>query len=328
MISSVSSRGVVLLSGGGGGARLAAALHQQRSKGPLTILTNTGDDFEHLGLTICPDTDSVIYAVTEQLDRERGWGRSGETWNALSEITQMGGPDWFQLGDRDLALHLQRAALLAEGKSMSEVTATVAGRLGLTGQTLIIPASEQPIRTQVLTDQGEMAFQEYFVARRCEPRLLDVRYQGMERALPNPAFTDLLQESKWHEFDVIVGPSNPLLSVAPILDIPGMASLLRQRARRVVAVSPIVGGRALKGPAAKIMTELAMSVSAQGWTQWIDQRYPGLIDTWVWDKEDQAALSETEASAGRVRFTNTVMSQPKPASAFADWLIEECLGDD
>ena len=328
MISSVSPRGVVLLSGGGGGARLAAALHQQRSKGPLTILTNTGDDFEHLGLTICPDTDSVIYAVTEQLDRKRGWGRSGESWNALSEIKQMGGPDWFQLGDRDLALHLQRAALLAEGKSMSDVTAAVAGRLGLTGQTSIIPASEQAIRTRVLTDQGEMAFQEYFVARRCEPRLLDVRYQGMERALPNPAFTDLLQEPKWHEFDVIVGPSNPLLSVAPILDIPGMASLLRQRARRVVAVSPIVGGRALKGPAAKIMTELAMSVSAQGWTQWIDQRYPGLVDTWVWDKEDQSALSEAEASAGRVRFTNTVMSQPEPAAAFANWLIEECLGDD
>jgi len=321
-------RGVILLSGGGGGARLAAALHQQRPDIALAILTNTGDDFQHLGLTICPDTDSVIYALTEQLDRARGWGRLGETWNTLSEIKQMDGPDWFQLGDRDLALHLQRSAMLGEGRSMTDITATLARRLGLSGTTLIMPATEQSICTRVLTDEGEMAFQQYFVARRCEPRLMDVRYEGIEQAVPNQALSELLSLPAWHEFDVIVGPSNPFLSVAPILEIPGMASLLRERARRVIAISPIVGGRALKGPAAKIMTELAMSVSAKGWTQWFDQRYPGLVDTWVWDKEDQAALSEAEASACRVRFAQTIMADPKPAGAFADWLIEECLGVD
>lgn len=328
MRESQHTRSVILLSGGGGGARLAAAMHNRQSNAALAIVTNTGDDFEHLGLTICPDTDSVMYAVTQQLDRDRGWGRAGETWNALSEIMQMGGPDWFQLGDRDLALHLQRAAMLVEGRSMADVTAVLAGRLGLSGATRIIPATEQAIRTHVITDEGEMAFQEYFVARRCEPRLVNIRYQGVDAASPNQALTKLINQADPGAVDVVFGPSNPFLSLAPILDIPGMTSLLRERARRVVAVSPIVGGQAIKGPAAKIMSELGMPVSAEGWMHWFDQRYPGLVDIWVWDEQDRGALSTSPTPQPPVLLTNTLMAEPLVARAFAEWLMKECLGVD
>jgi LPPG:FO 2-phospho-L-lactate transferase len=270
----------------------------------------------------------VLYAVTQQMDADRGWGRASETWNTLAELKQMGGPDWFQLGDRDLALHLQRAAMLAEGRSMTDITAALGARLGLAGATRIMPATEQSIRTRVMTDQGEMAFQEYFVARGCKPCLIDIRYQGIEAASPNQALIEWVSGIGFQAFDVVLGPSNPFLSIAPILDIPGMALLLRERARRVVAISPIVGGRALKGPAAKIMTELGIPVSAAGWMQWVEQRYPGLVDTWVWDEQDRQAAPAATTPPVRLLTTNTVMSEASSAVLFADWLLEECLGCD
>ncbi|MEK9655430.1 MAG: 2-phospho-L-lactate transferase CofD family protein, partial [Halieaceae bacterium] len=173
---------LVLLSGGGGGARLAAALSKCTVQRPVIVVTNTGDDFEHLGLLICPDTDSVLYATSGKLDRARGWGREGESWQVLDAIQGMAGPSWFQLGDKDLALHLLRAEQLRKGSDLAAVTQVLSERLGVPGGTTVIPATEQSVRTRVVTEEGELAFQEYFVGQRCEPVLHDVLYEGIEHA--------------------------------------------------------------------------------------------------------------------------------------------------
>ena len=312
---------ILLLSGGGGGARLAAGLHAATGGEHFSVVTNTGDDFEHLGLMICPDTDSVLYALSQQIDPVRGWGRGGESWQVFDELTQLGGPDWFQLGDKDLALHLIRAALLAEGRSLSEVTAILARRLGVASAASIMPATEDRVRTRVMTSQGEMAFQEYFVKHRCEPQLTAVRYEGIAAAKPSPSLVGLLAGAASRSIDVVLGPSNPFLSLAPILDLPGMADLLRERARRVIAVSPIVAGQALKGPAAKIMSELGLSVSAAGWMQWMADRYPDLIDVWVWDERDHALADATRIAHPNIVVTDTIMSDRERAQQFAEWIL-------
>lgn len=312
---------IVLLSGGGGGARLAAGLHAATTGERFNVVTNTGDDFEHLGLTICPDTDSVLYALSQQIDPVRGWGREGETWGVFDELTKLGGPDWFQLGDKDLALHLIRAALLAEGVGLCEVTAVLARQLGVTSAVSIMPATEDRLRTCVSTSEGEMAFQEYFVKHRCAPQLTAVRYEGIAEAKPSPRLVDLLVGAESRAVDVVLGPSNPFLSLAPILDLPGMADLLRERARHVIAVSPIVEGQALKGPAAKIMSELGLSVSAAGWMQWMADRYPDLIDLWVWDERDHALADTTRMTHPNIVVTDTVMSDPERARQFAEWIL-------
>lgn len=315
---------LVLLSGGGGGARLAAALSKYTAQRPTVVVTNTGDDFEHLGLLICPDTDSVLYATSGKLDRVRGWGREGESWQVLDAIQGMAGPSWFQLGDKDLALHLLRAEQLRKGADLAAVTQVLSERLGVPEGMTVIPATEQSVRTRVVTEEGELAFQEYFVGRRCEPALRDVVYEGIEDARPSPSLLAALDDACVDgPIDVVLGPSNPFLSLGPILDIPGMLSELRKRARRVVAVSPIIGGRALKGPAAKIMTELDLPASAPGWTQWLAQRYPGFVDTWVWDDAD-GELIATVPDSYDVRVTATVMSEPGAGQGLAQWLLEVC----
>lgn len=314
---------LVLLSGGGGGARLAAALSKCTVQRPVVVATNTGDDFEHLGLLICPDTDSVLYATSGKLDRAKGWGREGESWQVLDAIQTMAGPSWFQLGDKDLALHLLRAEQLRQGSDLAGVTHLLSERLGVPDGMTVVPATEQSVRTRVVTEEGELAFQQYFVGRRCEPALRDVVYEGIEVASPSASLLAALDARADGPIDVVLGPSNPFLSLGPILDIPGMLSELRSRARRVVAVSPIVGGRALKGPAAKIMTELGLPASAPGWTQWLAQRYPGFVDTWVWDDADRDLVA-TLPDSYDVRVTATVMSEPGVGVALADWLLEVC----
>ena len=312
---------LVLLSGGGGGARLAAGLSQALDERPLLVVTNTGDDFEHCGLTICPDTDSVLYAVSETIDSQRGWGRAEESWSVFEELKNVGGPNWFQLGDKDLALHLSRAAMLAAGQDLAGVATALAERLGVPPHVAVVPATESPVRTHVISDQGKMAFQEYFVAHRCTPVIRHVVYEGINSASPAKRLRKALDEVGTAGTDVVLGPSNPFLSLAPILDIPGMQGLLRHAARRLVAVSPIVDGQALKGPAGKIMSELGLEVSAAGWTHWMNEQYPELVDVWVWDDTDQAAAGDLRAEGMDVRTTSTVMSDPKRAAAFGDWLL-------
>jgi len=318
---------LVLLSGGGGGARLAAGLSQASVERPLLVVTNTGDDFEHCGLTICPDTDSVLYAVSQTIDPQRGWGRAEESWSVFETLKNLGGPDWFQLGDKDLALHLSRAAMLAAGKDLSGATTALGDRLGVPPHVAVVPATASPVRTHVVSDQGKMAFQEYFVAHRCAPVLRHVVYEGIELASPADQLRDALDHVGAAGTDVVLGPSNPFLSLAPILDIPGMQGLLRRAARRVVAVSPIIGGQALKGPAGKIMSELGLDVSAAGWTRWMNAQYPGLVDVWVWDETDQAAAGAMRSESMDIRTTSTVMSDPKRAAAFGDWLLGACGSD-
>ena len=318
---------LVLLSGGGGGARLAAGLSQALDERPLVVVTNTGDDFEHCGLTICPDTDSVLYSVSETIDSQRGWGRAEESWSVFEELKNVGGPNWFQLGDKDLALHLSRAAMLAAGQDLAGVATALAERLGVPPHVAVVPATVSPVRTHVISDQGKMAFQEYFVAHRCTPVIRHIVYEGINSASPAERLRKALDEVGTAGTDVVLGPSNPFLSLAPILDIPNMQRLLRHAARRVVAVSPIVGGQALKGPAGKIMSELGLEVSAAGWTHWMNEQYPELVDVWVWDDTDQAAAGDLRAGGMDVRTTSTVMSDPERAAAFGDWLLRVCESD-
>ena len=318
---------LVLLSGGGGGARLAAGLSQALDKRPLVVVTNTGDDFEHCGLTICPDTDSVLYSVSETIDSQRGWGRAEESWSVFEELKNVGGPNWFQLGDKDLALHLSRAAMIAAGQDLAGVATALAERLGVPPHVAVVPATVSPVRTHVISDQGKMAFQEYFVAHRCTPVIRHIVYEGINSDSPAEQLRKALDEVGTAGTDVVLGPSNPFLSLAPILDIPNMQRLLRHAARRVVAVSPIVGGQALKGPAGKIMSELGLEVSAAGWTNWMNEQYPELVDVWVWDDTDQAAAGDLRAEGMDVRTTSTVMSDPERAAAFGDWLLRVCESD-
>lgn len=313
---------LVLLSGGGGGAKLAGALSTVVTDRPVIVVTNTGDDFEHLGLLICPDTDSVMYAASGNIDSQKGWGRAGESWEVFDTLSSLGGPNWFQLGDKDLGLHLARSDLLAQGASLAQVTAQLAERLAVPPAVTVVPATEQPVRTWVHTAEGELGFQEYFVKHRCEPMLTGIDYRGIEQALPTASLAALLEQYGEGGFDVVLGPSNPFLSLAPILDIPQMTEALRQHARHVMAVSPIIDGKALKGPAAKIMTELGLNVSAQGWVEWMCQRYPDLVDTWVCDEADRALFAEGAVADLDVRLTQTVMSTPQRAQAFAQWLLE------
>ena len=324
---SIEDAPLVLLSGGGGGARLAAGLSRAPVDRPLLVVTNTGDDFEHCGLTICPDSDSVLYAVSETIDSQRGWGRAEESWSVFEELKNFGGPDWFQLGDKDLALHLARAAMLAAGQNLSGVTAALGERLGVPAHVAVVPATDSPVRTHVVTEHGKMAFQEYFVAQRCTPVISHVVCEGVESASPADRLRDALDLAGAAGTDVVLGPSNPFLSLSPILDIPGMQGLLRHAARRVVAVSPIIGGQALKGPAGKIMSELGLEVSAAGWTRWMNKQYPGLVDVWVWDEVDQPVASTLLSEGMDIRTTSTVMSDPGRARAFGDWLMGVCGSD-
>jgi LPPG:FO 2-phospho-L-lactate transferase len=217
--------------------------------------------------------------------------------------------------------------LLSDGQGLVEATRALAKQLGVPDSVIVVPATESPVRTHVLTDQGRMAFQEYFVGQRCEPVLKDVIYEGVDAASPSQWLVDLLSQRGTREIDVVLGPSNPFLSLGPILDIPGMLSLLRQQARRVVAVSPIIGGRALKGPAAKIMSELGLPVSAAGWTLWMSERYPDLVDTWVWDEADEGLASSGALNSFDIRTTSTVMSDPAIARQFGAWLLEACASE-
>ena len=272
---------IVALAGGVGGARLATGLAAVLAPGELLVAVNTGDDFEHLGLTICPDIDTVTYTLAGLNDEVRGWGIRDETWSFMDTIRKLGGPDWFALGDRDLAKHVLRTERLRRGDSLTAITREFAEACGI-DQT-IVPMSDDPVRSMIETDAGPLPFQDYFVRLACEPVFRDIRYEGAQTARPSAPLIAALADPALTA--VVICPSNPVLSIGPILAVDGIAQALRNRAVPCVAVSPFIGGEAVKGPAAKIMRELGIVPGAAALTA----PYAGLIDAILCDPDDPAA---------------------------------------
>ncbi|MCB4768338.1 2-phospho-L-lactate transferase [Ancylobacter sp. Lp-2] len=271
---------VLALCGGIGGAKLALGLYRTLGPGHLTVAVNTGDDFTHLGLHVSPDIDTVAYTLAGLNDTERGWGLAGETWHFMEALGRLGGDTWFQLGDHDLATHVVRTQRLAAGETLSQVTAGLATRLGLHAR--LLPMSDDPVRTLVDTEEGRLAFQNYFVEHRCRPRVTGISFAGAETAKPQDDVLALLADGTLAA--IVICPSNPYLSVDPMLAIPGLREALKASAAPVIAVSPIVGGKAVKGPTAKIMEELGLPVSIRA----IADHYRDLIDGFILDDADAA----------------------------------------
>lgn len=289
---------IVALAGGVGGAKLAYGLYRALGE-RLAVVVNTGDDFVYWGLTVCPDLDTVLYNLAGINNPEFGWGLAGESHAALAMMRRYGGESWFSLGDGDLATHLLRTERLRSGLNLTQVMFALRTALGITAE--LLPMSDQPVRTMVHSDEGVLPFQRYFVQRRCQPRLLSLDFAGIEAARPSPQVLAALDRAS----AVILCPSNPYLSLDPILLLPGLAERLRAFAGPVVAVSPIVGGQAIKGPAAKIMAELGVEVSALAVAQHIAGRIR--LDGFVLDTVD-ARLAGAVASLGITPLvTDTIM---------------------
>jgi LPPG:FO 2-phospho-L-lactate transferase len=286
---------VVALAGGVGGARMADGLAAVLPLRDLTVVVNTGDDFEHLGLTICPDLDTVLYTLAGLAHPETGWGRSGETWRFLETLTELGGPGWFRLGDSDLALHIERTRRLALGEPLSGVMDSLRQVLGVPVK--VLPMSDDPVRTKVLTAEGEIAFQEYFVARRCEPVVVGFRFEGAETARAAPGILAAIGQA-----DVVVlCPSNPWVSLDPILAVHDLRGAME--GRPAVGVSPIIAGRAVKGPAAKMCRELGIDPSARA----VAEHYVGLLRGFVIDQADADQEAAIASLGMHVLVTRTVM---------------------
>jgi LPPG:FO 2-phospho-L-lactate transferase len=269
---------VVALSGGVGGAKLAHGLSLALPPEELSIIVNTGDDFKHLGLHISPDLDSVMYALAGLSDPVRGWGRRDETWKFMEALKGLNGESWFQLGDGDLAMHVERSWRLAQGADLSEVTAHLSRALGIAAR--VLPMSDDPVRTRVLTPEGWLDFQEYFVRRQCQPAVREFQFAGAETARAQAEALAALERRDLRA--IIICPSNPFVSVEPILAVPGLRAAIRRSHAPVVAVTPIIGGKAIKGPAAKMMTELGLEVSGAA----VARHYADLIDGFVIDQAD------------------------------------------
>ena len=284
---------IVAFAGGVGGAKLAQGLAQTLPPKDLTIIVNTGDDFEHLGLYICPDLDTVCYTLGGLANPETGWGRAGETWNTIANVEKLGGPAWFRLGDSDIATHLERTRRLKEGKSLSEITKEFCKAWGI--EATVLPMTDSPVRTMVDSDEGELAFQEYFVHRQCQPRVKGFRFDGVEVAEPARGVREALASAD----AVIFCPSNPWVSIDPIL------SVVKKVNKPVFAVSPIIGGKTVKGPAAKMYSELGIEPSAYA----VAKHYRTILKGFVLDTTDAAMEKEIQDLGFATLVTNTLMNQ-------------------
>jgi LPPG:FO 2-phospho-L-lactate transferase len=298
---------VTLLSGGGGGARFARGLAAVLESGKLTVVGNVGDDVEVLGLHVSPDLDSLLYTLAGLIDDERGWGRAGETWNALGAAGEWGGEDWFRLGDLDLGLHLVRAERLRAGARLSDVTAELCARVGLA--TRIVPATDDRLRTEVVTPAGTFGFQEWYVGRRHEDEVEGVEYDGARDAEPAPGLLDALAGAD----AILLAPSNPFLSLEPILAVPAVREALAARRVRCVAVSPLVGGRSVTGPLDRMLRRMAGGTTPRH----VAARYEGLIDALVVDDADAPAEAGVELVA-----TGTLMRGRDDERRLAGFVLE------
>ena len=293
---------VLALSGGVGGAKLAAGLAAMLPPDQLTIAVNTGDDFEHLGLTICPDIDSVVYALAGLNDETRGWGITDESWRTMERLGALGEAQWFNLGDRDMAMHIARSWRLRAGESLSEVTARLTGALGISHK--VVPMSDAPMRTQVETGADEnggwLDFQHWFVREQCRPEVRGIRFTGLP-AQPSPELADALARPDLAA--IVICPSNPFVSVDPILALEGVRAALENRRVPLVAVSPLVGGQAIKGPLAKMLAERGLACN----NLTIADHYSGLLDHLLIDHADGAQAHEVRARGVAVSVSATVM---------------------
>jgi len=273
------------ITGGVGGAKLALGLSKLLAPHELFFAVNTGDDFEHLGLHISPDIDTLTYTLAGASNTDLGWGREGETWQFIETLGQLGGADWFRLGDKDMALHIRRRSLLDTGKSLTETTAAITESMGIKHQ--LLPMTNDPVRTIVHTQTGDaLPFQHYFVRDRCKPAVARFEFAGIARAEPNPVLLEQLANCR----AVIICPSNPYVSVDPLLRLPGMHEAILASGAPVVAVSPIVSGIAIKGPAAKMMTELKVPNTAVS----VAQHYGDLLHGFVIDQQDAELAADIE----------------------------------
>jgi LPPG:FO 2-phospho-L-lactate transferase len=269
---------VVVLTGGVGGAKLVLGLTKVISAARITAIVNTGDDFRHLGLWVSPDIDTLLYTLSGQSNQVQGWGREGETWNFMAALRSVGGEDWFALGDGDLALHVLRSRALAAGQNLSDVTRDFARSWNIAVE--ILPMSDEPVQTVLSTDEGELPFQRYFVQRRCEPKVQAIRFEGASDARPATGVTEAISDPSNRA--ILIAPSNPYLSIDPILAVRGIREALAAAPAPIIAVTPIVGGAAVKGPTAKLMKELGVEVSAAA----VAAHYDGLIDGFLADERD------------------------------------------
>lgn len=297
---------VVALSGGVGGAKLALGLSRVLPPEELLVVCNTGDDFEHLGLCISPDIDTVMYTLAELANRELGWGRHDETWSFMETLGTLGGETWFRLGDRDLAVHVERTRRLRAGETLTAITGDLCSRLGVSPR--VLPMSDDPVRTRVRTDEGWIDFQEYFVRRRCEPVVHELAFHGASAARPQRDFLHALADPQLRA--VIICPSNPFISIEPILAVPGVKAAIIDCKAPVIAVSPLIGGRAIKGPTAKMMGELGMTPSAGG----VARRYGDLIDGYVCDFAD---MDQVAGISVKVTLAQTLMTTLEEREALA-----------
>jgi LPPG:FO 2-phospho-L-lactate transferase len=291
---------IVVLAGGVGGARLARGILRVVGRDRLTVIVNTADDFEHLGLVISPDLDTVMYTLAGLENPSQGWGLTGETWSFMAAIAKLGGETWFRLGDRDLATHVERTRRLAAGATSSEVTSQLCAALGIAAR--IMPMSDDRVRTIVHSDAGTLSFQDYFVRLQCAPRIHSIEFDGAAEAAANPAALAAMSDPALEA--IVLAPSNPFVSVAPIFAIADLAKAVALRAVPLVAICPIVGGKAVKGPAAKMMAELGQDVSALG----VARHYRGLIDALVIDNADREAAAAIRDLGLSVHVTDTIMA--------------------
>ncbi len=297
---------VLALSGGVGGAKLALGLYRILPPDRLTIIANTGDDFEHLGLAISPDLDTLLYTLSGQDNPELGWGRRGETWNFMAALEALGGETWFRLGDGDLATHVERTRRLKAGESLSAITDDFRRRLGIAAH--LVPMSDDPVQTRLRTPDGWLDFQDYFVRLRCAPAISELAFAGAETSRPHPEFLAALTDPALRL--VVICPSNPFISIDPILAVPGIRAALRECRAPVVAVSPIIAGKAVKGPTAKMMAELGLPVDAAT----VARHYGDILDLYIADEEDAAALAGLDMP---VVLTRTLMQTLADREALA-----------
>ena len=301
---------VVALAGGVGGAKLAQGLKQAMSASHLTVIVNTGDDFRHYGLQICPDLDTVCYTLAGLANPATGWGRADETWSAMETLETLGAPTWFRLGDRDLGWHLERTRRIEAGQSLSQITADFCRMAGVTPK--VLPMSDDSVPTWVYTSEGELPFQEYFVRNQCRPQVTGFHFCGVERAHPAEGVLEALQAADL----IVICPSNPWVSIGPILAIPGIASAVA--ARRVVAVSPIIAGQAVKGPAAKMYAELGLQPS----TFTVAEHYARLLSGFVVDLKDEAQAKDIELLGIKAALTDTLMKTIADRARLAGEVLE------
>lgn len=283
---------IVALAGGVGGAKLAHGLAQILAPEELTIIVNTGDDFEHLGMYICPDLDTVCYTLGGLANPETGWGRVNETWNTIANVERLGGPAWFRLGDQDIATHLERTRRLKEGQLLSQIMKDFCKAWGI--QHTILPMSDSPVRTMVDSDEGELAFQEYFVHRQCTPKVKGFRFDGVEVAEPTVGAREAIEEAD----AVVICPSNPWVSIDPILQV------IKKVNKPVVAVSPIIGGKTVKGPAAKMYSELGIEPSALA----VANHYRNILTSFVLDNADLSMENDMKKLNIKTLITDTLMN--------------------